>query len=278
MHKPNFTSPYQLKLSERTRRPLPLLIQKEVKAMLDTWRMRNPDRVGFLYQNHAYFYAMCNLHRDYEFGSLVPKRQAMQQLNEYLDGMECKSPSKKDILSTESEAPVRIDLRTVRTHLPIRSINESKEAYDLRLQNAKRLDTLISKQPAAAKLRKQKGETPKPVYSTPPPLPTNTLSKLKETCRTVWESGCNLAKNIQTSIQRSTSSELRPGDIADLPAASRRYLVHVNRMLLKYANEGKAVKYKRLARQITKRSKSLSLWAVLHQIHKDGAKGTGPDI
>jgi len=108
-------------------------------------------------------------------------------------------------------------------------------------------------------------------------LPQGLQGFFKET----YERTKALADKVFKEISPGTlcSSEgLRPKDLADLPAASRRYLLRVNRILLKRAQEGKRRQYLRLARQLMKRSKSLSLWAALHQIAKDGARGSGPDL
>ncbi len=66
---------------------------------------------------------------------------------------------------------------------------------------------------------------------------------------------------------------LRPGDLADLPAASVKYLTRMNHRLHALARAASKLKYKRTVSQLLKKSASLDAFSVLRQLVKDGSPG-----
>jgi len=66
--------------------------------------------------------------------------------------------------------------------------------------------------------------------------------------------------------------------LTDLPDTSRRYLLRVNRRLVRLASLDKKQRYMSVARQVLRMSKSLNLYAAMRQVTKEGARGLGIDM
>jgi len=215
----------------------------------------------------SYFFAVW--HNDFELGALVQDKGQTNRLNDYLkelSGDRRQAPTPKS-----EEAPIRVDMRKMPSHTPCKGPYEPTSEYQRRIARLEMIEI-------ASRLAAETPDKEAKSFLAPVVRMASTISeKVRETIDLAKELTSNLSSPPVEDLQASTP-ELRPGDLADLPAKSRRYLIKANRVLLRLARSGNRLKYKRTASFLGYRSKSLSVWAALQQIKKDGAIGSGPDL